>query len=149
VSAEGTLWEIATEVAVSGIDFSDADVARINHEIERRFGGLVTRSPEGLSVRALVRVPAERDAWDAALRLFQPGLVYELPGVTPGNWFPSPRSASGSRQPRNHLSNQEPPLLRRSGRGTGNQRMPPIHPAGKDRRRSSLTPLLTPVPDAS
>jgi len=85
-NTEGSVWEIATEVTVSGIQFSDENIAPINYEIERRFGAHVTRSPEGLSVRALLRAPAERDAWDEALRLFQPGLVYELPGLNP--WQP-------------------------------------------------------------
>jgi len=85
-NTEGSVWEIATEVTVSGIQFSDENIAPINYEIERRFGAHVTRSLEGLSVRALLRAPAERDAWDEALRLFQPGLVYELPGLNP--WQP-------------------------------------------------------------
>jgi hypothetical protein len=62
------------------------DIARVNHEIERRFGGHVARSAEGLSVRAFIRAPTERDAWNEAALLFQPGLVYELPGLNP--WQP-------------------------------------------------------------
>jgi hypothetical protein len=86
VTTEGSVWEIATEVGVVGVEFSDEDIARISHEIERRFGGRVTRSAKGLSVRAFLRAPAERDAWNEALLLFQPGLVYELPGLNP--WQP-------------------------------------------------------------